>query len=120
MKLYQAFIKYGLDNFAFEVIEETVDLRLREQYWIDKLKPSYNSFWAKGWNTDRYKETSKRCRKEWYKVHKDEKLAKNKVDNSKSCLYAGDVLTLNALSARFTRQGIPHAWTEAKKYLIQE
>lgn len=31
MKLYQAFIKYGLDQFKFEVIEETSMLKEREQ-----------------------------------------------------------------------------------------
>ncbi len=34
------------------------------------------------------------------------------------CLYNGETLTLNALSKRFRRAGIPHATIEAKKYLI--
>lgn len=134
MKLYQAFIKYGLNNFTFDIIEETAELRNREQYYIEQLKPSYNNFWANGWNTDRYKETSKRCCKEWYKAHRDEMLtygkayrqahrdeclAKTKECNSRLCFYEGETLTLNALRKRFCRQGIPHPTLEAKKYLIE-
>lgn len=38
--LYRAFIKYGIDNFSFEVIEECPKERLdeRERYWIARLK----------------------------------------------------------------------------------
>lgn len=150
VKLYQAFIKYGLDNFIFEVIEETDNLKEREQYWIEQLKPSYNSFWAYGHNEERWKETSKRWHKEWYKAHLDEHsakkkayyeahieevlakkkayyeahrdglLIKNKSYYNRLCLYEGETLTLNALRARFIRQGIPHAALEAKKYLIEK
>ena len=135
VKLYQAFIKYGLDNFIFEVIEETDNLKEREQYWIEQLKPSYNSFWAYGHNEERWKETSKRWHKEWYKAHLDEHsakkkayyeahrdglLVKNKSYYNRLCLYEGETLTLNALRARFIRQGIPHAALEAKKYLIEK
>ena len=134
MKLYQAFIKYGLNNFTFDIIEETAELHNREQYYIEQLKPSYNNFWAKGWNTDRYKETSKRCCKEWYKAHRDERLAygkayrqayrdeclaRTKECNSRLCLYEGETLTLNALRKRLCRQGILHPTLEAKKYLIE-
>ena len=124
MKLYQAFIKYGLDSFTFDIIEETDNLREREQYYIEQLKPSYNNYRAKGWNTKRYKETSKQHKKEWYKIHRDERLAYGKAyrqahrDNNRLCLYAGETLTLSALTNRFFRQGIPHARLEAKKYLI--
>ena len=134
MKLYQAFIKYGLGNFIFEVLEETADLKECEQYWIEKLKPSYNNSWAKGWNTKRHKETSRRCCKEYYEIHRNEQLAKAKAYrqahryeclartkdcNSRLCLYEGETLTLSALSKRFCRQGIPHSYIEAKKYLIE-
>ena len=44
--LYYAFDKYGIDNFSFEVIEETEDYNERENYWIkyyNALKPNgYN------------------------------------------------------------------------------
>ena len=133
MKLYKDMAQYGLDNFLFEIVEETAELREREQYFIDLLKPSYNDKRAKGWNTEKRIETSKRCCKAWYEIHRDERLAKNKARyrankddrlakartvRSRICLYEGETLTLGALRSRFTRQGIPHAWSEAKKYLI--
>ncbi len=36
--------KYGLENFTFKVIEICVktDITIREQFWIDLLKPDYN------------------------------------------------------------------------------
>ena len=134
MKLYQAFIKYGLDNFTFEVIERTDNLREREQYWIEHLKPTYNDRHAEGYNTERYKETNKRCCKEYYEIHRDEQLAYSKAYrqahrdeclarmkecNSRLCFYEGETLTLNALRKRFCRQGIPQPTLEAKKYLIE-
>lgn len=119
-KLYKDMAQYGLGNFIFEVLEETSSIREREQYWIDKLKPSYNGRYAKGLNTDRRKQTTRRYYKEWYKANKDEHLAKNKVYYSRLCSYENETFTLMGLTSRFSRQGIPHAWTEAKKYLIEK
>ena len=133
VKLYKSMAKYGLDNFIFEVLEETADLKEREQYYIEQLKPSYNNYRAKGFDTDRYKETSERCYKEWREVnrdrylaklkdynytHRDEILAKSKDYYGRLCLYNGETLTLRALSIRFCKQGIPHPTIEAKKYLL--
>lgn len=118
MKLYQAFIKFGLNNFTFEVIEETADLHNREQYYIEQLKPTYNDRHAEGYNIERLKETTKRCSKEYHKSHRDEYLAKSKAYCSRLCLYENETLTLRALRLRFSRQGIPHPTLEAKKYLI--
>ena len=118
VKLYQAFIKYGLNNFTFEVLEETADLREREQHWIKRLKPTYNDRHADGYNTERRKETIIRCSKEWCKSHRNEKLTKNKVYYSRLCLYEGETLTLGTLSKRLCRQGIANPCKEAKKYLL--
>ena len=122
-KLYKAMAQYGLDNFTFEVLEETVDLHNREQYWIEQLKPSYNSKRAKGWNTERYKEVHRRCCKEYYEIHRDERLAYLKAyrqahRDNRLCFYDGKTLTLRALINKFCRQGIPHPTLEAKKYLL--
>ena len=128
-KLYLAMASYGLDNFTFEIIEKTDNLREREQYYIEQLKPSYNNRYASGWNTERCKEAYRRCSKEWHKVNKDynkewykshrnEHLAKNKAYCSRLCFYDGETLTLGTLSSRFCRQGIPHPTLEAKKYLL--
>ena len=134
-RLYKDMSQYGKDKFIFEVIEETDNLREREQYWIDQLKPSYNNNWAYGRDIKRHRENNIKSTKEWRKnhreeqlkkmkaynhAHRDELLVKNKSYYNRLCLYEGDTLTLNALSARFIRQGIPHARLEAKRYLIQE
>lgn len=100
-KLYQDFQQYGLDKFSFEIVEETENLKEREQYWIDLLKPSYNDRMANGWDLERYKEHLKEY-------------------NNQLCIYNGETLTLCALRARFSRKGIEHPQLEAKKYLIQQ
>lgn len=147
-KLYKDMAQYGRDNFTIEVIEETADLKEREQHWIEQLNPSYNNYQAKGIDIERYKETHRRCRKEWNEIHRDERSAyskayrqahryeclarmkdwhkanrikhldRMKAYRNKLCLYEGEILTLNALSARFYRQGIAHAMLEAKNYLL--
>lgn len=134
-KLYKDMTQYGLDNFTFEIIEETADLREKEQYWIDLLKPSYNNVRAKGIDIERKKETKIRCFKDWYESHKDEQLSKikayqddhkdeklmyDKAYYSRLCTYKGETLTLNTLSIRFHRAGIAHPTQEAKKYIIRE
>ena len=110
MKLYQAFIKYGLNNFTFDIIEETTDLHNREQYYIEQLKPSYNNLCAKGRNIER--------RKEWKKTNRDKQLVKMKDYNNRLCFYENETLTLGALSRRFFKQGIPHSTLKAKEYLL--
>ena len=43
--LYYAFDKYGIDNFSFEIIEETENSNEREKYWIkfyDSFENGYN------------------------------------------------------------------------------
>ena len=122
-KLYKAMASYGLDNFTFEIIEKTDNLREREQYYIEHLKPVYNSVYAKGCDIERYeryKESNRRYKKEWYKVNRDEQLIKSKNYHSRLCLYEGETLTLRALALRLFRQGIPHSTLEAKKYLIEK
>lgn len=117
-KLYKDMSQYGLDNFIFEVIEETSSLREREQYWIDELKPSYNDRRANGVDIEKHKELNRLYTKAWYKVHREEKSAHSKVDNNRLCIYEGETLTLHALTNRFCRQGISHPYIEAKKYLV--
>lgn len=114
IKLYQAFSKYGLDKFSFEILEETNNLREREEYWIEKLNPIYNSLRAKRTNEERLAQT-----KEWCDIHRDELRAQMRKYNSRLCFYNGETLTLGALRGRFRRQGIPHDMLEAKKYLLE-
>jgi group I intron endonuclease len=50
-KLQNAWNKYGVDAFTFEVLELVLPISLtaREQYWLDKFKP----FGKRGFNIDR-------------------------------------------------------------------
>ena len=114
VKLYKAMASYGLDNFTFEIIEETDNLREKEQYYIKQLKPNYNNNWAQGLDIDNYKLYNR----EYHKAHHDNELAAVKAYNNRLCLYAGKTLTLNALALRLRQQGIANPYKEAKKYLL--
>lgn len=128
-RLYQDMAQYGIENFILEIIEETVNLKEREQYYIEQLKPSYNNYRAKGQDAEGYNKRSKSYYqahkeehsayyKDWYEDHREEYLAKSKANDNRLCLYKGETLTLRALRKRFCKQGIAHPTFEAKKYLI--
>ena len=128
-QMYQDMKKYGVDKFAFEVLEvvEIVSLKEMEQQFIETLKPTYNQMNAKGWNIERrkkyykeYKKTDK-C-KEYNKEYKKTDKCKeyNKEYKNQLCFYNGETITLHALSTRFYRAGIPHPFIEAKKYLLKQ
>ena len=109
-QLYQDMQKYGVDNFVFEILAEVeVDkLKEAEQQFIETLKPAYNDRNANGWDIERQKE---------YKKSDKFKECKNKYNNQ-LCCYNDQTITLNALSQRFWRAGIPNPALEAKKYLL--
>ena len=124
--MYLDMQKYGLDKFSFQILEEVEEEKLKEmeQEFIEKLQPTYNDRNADGLNIERYKKMDK----EYRNMHKEEIKEYNKSDKGKEshkkyqnqlCCYNGQTLTLNALSARFRKAGIPHPTIEAKKYLIQ-
>ena len=78
-----------------------------------KAKKEYNKEYHK---TDKYKEYQKEYQqsdkykeyqKEFYKEYRNQ-----------LCSYNGEILTLNALAKRFSKAGIEHPTTEAKKYLL--
>ena len=127
---------------------EVDKLKEKEQQFIETLKPAYNNNNAKGLNIERHKENNreyektdkcKKYRNEYRKTHRDEineyqkeymkeyektdkrkeshRKASNKYQNQ-LCYYNDQTISLNALSLRFRRQGIPHPTLEAKKYLI--
>ena len=99
--------EYGKDKFEFQVIEvvEEGSLKEKEQYFIEILKPTYNNYYANGWDIERYKDSRKKAVNKYY---------------SQLCSYNNEVLTLNALSTRFSKAGIPHPTQEAKKYLLKQ
>ena len=133
-KLYKDMAQYGLNNFSIEIIEETDNLKEREQYWIEQLKPIYNKYRAIGLDYKEYYNTNKdkiqtRCKENMRKYRQTENGKENnrksarksmKRYNNQLCLYNSETLTLNALSARFYKAGIEHPTLEAKKYLLTE
>ena len=114
--LYLDMQKYGLNKFAFEILEEVEpeELKEKEQEFIETLKPIYNRNRADGWDVERYKEYLK----EYQKTEKRKKYQEEY--NNQLCLYNGEILTLNALSLRFRKRDITYPTTEAKKYLIKD
>ena len=118
-QLYQDMQKYGVDKFEFEILEEVEEnsLKEKEQYFIETLKPTYNSNRANGFDFER----RKKYNKEYQKSDKCKKHQKEfyKEYHNQLCCYNGEKLTLCALSKRFQRAGIPHPQIEAKKYLLQ-
>ena len=121
--------RYGVDKFAFEILEivEPEKLKETEQKFIETLKPTYNSNNAKGLDIERRKkyckeyeksDKRKKCHKEYKKSKKYKKYQKE-YDNQ-LCYFNNEVLTLTALKTRFLRQGIPHPTIEAKKYLLNK
>ena len=128
-KLYKAMAQYGRDNFTFEIIEKTDNLKDREQYWIDRLKPIYNINRAKGKDKDSIRQYYKEYYKEYHKEHREENKARmEKYNNAhraeinnyyqRLCLYEGKTLTLNALKYKLSKLGFSHPVQEAKKYLL--
>ena len=120
--LYLDMKKYGVDKFDFQILAEVKPehLKEREQWFIEKMHPTYNNYNANGWNVERHKEYIKEYNKEYHKSDKckeSHKKANNKYNNQ-PCLYNGKVLTFNALYLRFKRAGVEHPTLEAKKYIL--
>ena len=103
--MYLDMQKYRVDKFAFEILAEVEVEKLKEteQQFIERLKPTYNNYNAKGWNTERQKKNKKEYDNKYY---------------NQLCSYNGEALTLCVLISRFRKLGISHSTQEAKKYLI--
>ena len=120
--MYQDMKKYGIDKFVFEILEEVEVGKLKEaeQQFIEKMHPIYNQMNAKGLNVERRKETNRKACNKYKKSDKGKESNRKSCNkyNNQLCSFKGEILTLNALSSRFYRAGIPHPTAEAKKYLI--
>ena len=71
--LYKAFQKYELSNFTFEILEECnkSQLFIREQYYINKLSPTYNT--NRAFQTEEeYKVKNSELTRQWYQAHKEQ------------------------------------------------
>lgn len=66
-------------------------------------------------------EKFKEYQKEYYKSDKGKESLKKSQNKYQSqlCCYNGEILTLGALSKRFSRAGVEHPNIEAKKYLLK-
>ena len=139
--LYKDMKQYGKDNFLFKPIWlcDPEELKKYEQIAIEKYNPKYNRRDAyTGMSIEEYQkqykkenaDSIKQYQKQYYKENDDsikqyqKQYNKEHADsikqyNNQQCLYENELLTLNALSLRFSRQGIEHPVLEAKKYLIQ-
>lgn len=64
MAIYKAILKYGYAKFKLDILEycDTNNLLLREQYYIDLLKPEYNILSKAGSNLG-YKHTAETLKK---------------------------------------------------------
>lgn len=102
-KLYQDMEKYGKKNFTIQILcpVSREYLKQVEQELLEMLMPTYNEMYSYGIDTERRKRTVNGYR-------------------SVSCMYNGEELTISALTHRFERKGIKHAFKEAKKYLKGE
>ena len=114
--MYHDMQKYSLNKFELQILEEVESEHLKEteQQFIEKLKPTYNNYNAKGLDIERYKEYMKSD-----KCKESNKKARNKYNNQ-PCYYNGETLTLCALAERFKRAGVEHYTLEAKKYILKK
>jgi group I intron endonuclease len=73
MAIYKAILKYGYSNFALEILEycDPKDVLVREQYYIDLLKPEYNILSTAG-SSFGYKHTEETLDKFKLRVFSDE------------------------------------------------
>lgn len=120
--MYLDMRKYGVDKFVFEILAEVEEgsLKETEQQFIEKLKPTYNNYNAKGVDIERRKETNKKASIKYNKTNKRKKYMKeyNKEYNNQLCSYNDETITLNALTKRFRRLGLANPTQEAKNYLL--
>ena len=113
-QLYKDMKQYGKNSFLFKSIWlcDPEELKKYEQIAIEKYNPKYNRYAACG-RLDKKQYDKKR-----YKEKVDSIKQQQKQYHNQQCLYENEILSLNSLSTRFSRQGIEHPTLEAKKYLI--
>jgi excinuclease UvrABC nuclease subunit len=104
------FLQENQFEIQFQLTEKYADL---EKQLMEKHKPIFN---------ERYTPFSEEAKKARYLEQHRRSFYKHKHKHdfymNQLCNYNGEILKLNALSARFFRQGIHHPCIEAKKYLI--
>jgi excinuclease UvrABC nuclease subunit len=111
VELYQ-FLQQNDFSIEFEIAGE--NHKQMEQEWIDKFKPRFNLSSALA-----IKERQKQKSNEWHRKNYSRHKHNHDKYLNQLCEYNGEIIKLNALSARFCRAKIPLPTQEAKKYLIE-
>jgi hypothetical protein len=78
--IYKFCREHNIEKIILQLIEDEVeeeDLKIREQFYIDKLKPTLNSLRAY-YTEDEKKENKKNWNKKWYENHTEKALEKVK------------------------------------------
>lgn len=123
--LYKAIKLYGINNFSFYILEECNEcvLLLKEQQYIDDLKPQYNMGIAKRHMTSLeyqrdYCIKNKEKIVEYKTKNREYILERNRKYYSRKCFYNNEEMTLSKLINFFVKMNIKNPTVEAKKYLI--
>ena len=98
-------------DWNFDIDEEGNYFVKREKVQIDAVATYY------GINKTTFRSRIQKAKESQLIDYKTIKIDKEKTNNQ-LCCFKDQILTINALSTRFSRQGIPHPTIEAKKYLV--
>ena len=95
----------------------------KEYQKSDKYKEYHKEYQKsdkyKEYQREHYQQNREKVREYHKEYQKSDKYKEyHKEYNNQLCSYNGETLTLNALSKRFIKAGIPHPTQEAKKYLL--
>lgn len=112
-KLYEDIRLYGKDNFTFEVLEESNNIKELEQQYIDYFCPTYNI------GTAKTKVTSTSYHSNYYSENKDSITKYKKNYYNHICNYNGEEIPFRALANQFKKLGIPKPFSAARKYIIE-
>lgn len=112
-------VQYAETRKAYEKKNKEYIAKTHAEYY-EKHKERLNTLNKQRYYEHREEITEKmRIYGKGYRETNKEKLRiKSKKYRSQSCLYEGKVITLNALSLKFLRQGIESPTQKAKEYLI--
>ena len=120
--MYLDMQRYGVDKFEFDILceVEPEHLKEKEQQFIEKMHPIYNSNRANGLDVERLKESNRKANRKYRKSakYKETRRKSNNKYNNKPCYYNGETLTLCALYKRFRKAGVENPILEAKKYIL--
>ena len=123
--------KYNIIAAYIEMSKEEYYKQYNKQYYkenADNIKQHNKQYRKKNAdkikqykkeNADKIRQYQKQYQNQYQKENADKIRQQKKQYQKQQCLYENELLSLNALSIRFSRQGIQHPTLEAKKYLIQ-